>query len=151
LNESIAFSPALPGRASKKTGTPRARTSSTLKNRRWIQSTQEGAAHAVAKIVIAIDDGLMLAGEVLAHLAAMKALFLPDAGALQPQGRTVSGLAREYRLFKGIALFARFALDRLRRRIPLGIRPAHGTHRHHAGAAHQYDGNVGPILQRRKQ
>jgi hypothetical protein len=60
--------------------------------------------------MIAIHDGLVLAREVLADLSSMKVLFLPDAGALQSKDGTVSGFAREYWLFKGIALFAGLAL-----------------------------------------
>jgi hypothetical protein len=65
--------------------------------------------------VVAIHDGLIFAGEVLAGLSSMKVLFLPDAGALQSKDGTVSGFAREYRLFKGIALFAGLSFGRLRR------------------------------------
>ena len=96
--------------------------------------------------MVAIDDCLMFASEMLPDLPSMKVPFLPDASALQPQDGADPGLARKNRLFISVALFSRLSFDWFGRTGPLGFRIADGARWHHAGATDQNYRKLRPAL-----
>lgn len=109
------------------------------------RSKTKWRAQAVSKIVSVIDDGLMLADEMLANLAPMSDFFMPLTSMIGPENRGIVFVSGHGRLPGKVAGFLRIPFGGHTGSRSFRLRDSYrGRAGHHSGTAGKHNGQLCP-------